>query len=541
MGLLFGAPFLLAGALAQVAVVHLGLPLALAIIFGATGLSWCGALLIMARGSAGLVEPVALAFISAAVVLVVTMAGGPGTAFGILLVVPLAEALILRGTRSALRAGLAASAVSVVAAVALHAWSGIAVPAPSAWHWLVPALSAGTIWLRLRPATTEAVEKTDATIPADPGLQLDAGGMILDALPGSGAEAWKLMTGRPLVELVNVADRVALLRALADLREGAEQRRVELRLNGGADAMPAGLFDLHLDRREDGICARFRDLSEVEALRREVQAAKDRIEAVDGTKHRFLATMSHELRTPLNSIIGFSEVLEREMLGEFSDPRQKEYVELIRKSGIHLLSIVNSILDVSKMEAGTYTIEPERFALRDVVELAVSMIAPQAGAKAITIRSAVEPAVGDVFLDRRATLQMALNLLSNGVKFTPAGGSVEVSVKRDGASVTLGVSDDGIGIAADDLKRIGTPFVQVENDYARHHDGTGLGLSLVKGLVALHKGDMTIESAPGEGTTVTLTFRTPPLAEVRTLGQAMQAKKDDDRKAQSQQGLRKTA
>jgi cell cycle sensor histidine kinase DivJ len=211
------------------------------------------------------------------------------------------------------------------------------------------------------------------------------------------------------------------------------------------------------------------------------------------------------LRTPLNAILGFSDMLSHEMFGPFADPRQKEYVGLIHESGNHLLSVVNSILDVSKIESGAYAIHPEPFAFADAVEMCRSMMAHQAAAKSVSLRIAMAPGIDEICGDRRAIQQVLINLVSNAVKFTPEGGSVVIGASRAGHRLRFWVSDTGIGIAPDDLKRLGQPFTQVQNEYTRQFEGAGLGLSLVKGLVVLHDGTMSIESAPGEGTTVTVT------------------------------------
>ena len=216
--------------------------------------------------------------------------------------------------------------------------------------------------------------------------------------------------------------------------------------------------------------------------------------------------VSHELRTPLNAIIGFSDMLEHEMFGPFADPRQKEYVGLIRESGNHLLAVVTSILDVSKIECGSYPIEPEPFRFRDAVDTCRSMMRLPAEAKSLTLDADIPAAIGQIVADRRAVQQMLINLMSNAVKFTPSGGTVTVGANRLGSRLHFWVSDTGIGISEEDLARLGQPFTQVRNDYTREYEGAGLGLSLVKGLVALHEGSMMVESAPGQGTMVTISL-----------------------------------
>jgi cell cycle sensor histidine kinase DivJ len=261
-------------------------------------------------------------------------------------------------------------------------------------------------------------------------------------------------------------------------------------------------------------------------LRAELAGAAEQANSNEVAKNRFLAAVSHELRTPLNAILGFSDMLAHEMFGPFADPRQKEYVGLIHESGNHLLSVVNSILDVSKIESGAYPIHPEPFALADAVETCRSMMAHQASLKSVSLRVALGAGVGEICADRRAVQQVLINLLSNAVKFTPSGGSVVIGAKRVGERLRFWVSDTGIGISADDLKRIGQPFTQVQNDYTRQFEGTGLGLSLVKGLVALHDGTMTMESAPGEGTIATVTL---PVAGPRGIAVAADGSAADGR------------
>ena len=168
--------------------------------------------------------------------------------------------------------------------------------------------------------------------------------------------------------------------------------------------------------------------------------------------------------------------------------------------------VVNSMLDVTRLESGAYAINPERFRFGDAVEMSVSMLGPAAGARRLDISTEIARDPGELTADRHAVQQMLINLLSNAIKFTPEGGHVTIGARRSGPRLIFWVSDTGIGIGADDLALIGEPFVQVQNDYTRRFDGAGLGLSLVKGLVSLHDGTMQIESEPGQGTTVTISL-----------------------------------
>jgi two-component system, cell cycle sensor histidine kinase DivJ len=195
--------------------------------------------------------------------------------------------------------------------------------------------------------------------------------------------------------------------------------------------------------------------------------------------------------------------------------RRKEYAQLINDSGQHLLSVVNGILDMSKMESGNFDITPEPFPPRDALLNCCNLLALKARDNAIDLVTRTPDNLPVMNGDPRAFRQIALNLVSNAIKFTERGGTVTVSAAVEGSRLVLRVADNGVGIAADDLKRIGDPFFQAGKTYERRHEGTGLGLSIVKSLVALHGGEMTMRSRIGEGTTVTvalpLTF-TPPVA-----------------------------
>ena len=221
-------------------------------------------------------------------------------------------------------------------------------------------------------------------------------------------------------------------------------------------------------------------------------------------KGQFLATVSHELRTPLNAIIGFSEMLSAEDNGWLDAEKRLEYARIIHASGHHLLDVVNTLLDISKIESGAMTIEREPLDLAAMAQDCCTLMALRAETGGIALERVLGPALPAMEGDRRALKQVVLNLLSNAIKFTPAGGRVTLAVVRDGDTIDLSVSDTGIGIAAADLPRLGDPFFQAKGTYDRTHEGTGLGLSVVRGLVGLHGGRLTIESAPGVGTRVSV-------------------------------------
>jgi cell cycle sensor histidine kinase DivJ len=256
-----------------------------------------------------------------------------------------------------------------------------------------------------------------------------------------------------------------------------------------------------------------------------LQEARAAAERADASKSRFLATMSHELRTPLNAVIGFSEMILQEDLLMLDARRRKEYAQLIHDSGQHLLSVVNGILDMSKMESGAFELTPEPFAPRAALVNCCNLLALKARENGIELVTRAPDDLPEMTGDPRAFKQIALNLVSNAIKFTERGGTVTASATVEGARLVLRVADSGVGIAADDLKRIGDPFFQAGKTYQRRHEGTGLGLSIVKSLVALHGGEMNIQSRIGEGTTVAVALplvyappvTTEPASNVATL------------------------
>jgi two-component system, cell cycle sensor histidine kinase DivJ len=259
-----------------------------------------------------------------------------------------------------------------------------------------------------------------------------------------------------------------------------------------------------------------RDISERKTQELALIDARDQAEEANRAKSRFLANMSHELRTPLNAIIGFSEVMTHEMFGPVGSPRYLEYARLINESGGHLLDLINGILDMSKIEAGKFDLSEELFDLDEVMTQAVRFVKLQSDRKGVVLKASVAPETVSIFADKRAVKQILVNLVSNGVKFTPRGGEVRVVAARAAEGVVLAVSDTGVGIGPNDLKRLGRPFEQVEGEHVRSQEGTGLGLALVKALTALHGGDVTIGSTLGEGTTVAVVL---PYAAVSANGE----------------------
>ncbi|MDF0517033.1 ATP-binding protein [Bradyrhizobium yuanmingense] len=340
-----------------------------------------------------------------------------------------------------------------------------------------------------------------------------------------GAQVAQLL-GHGLFDRVHVADRPAYLTALSDAARG-EVRSVEFRLRREPVA-ERGQVDfiwvemrcrpLDQDRARDVTCeaevvAVMRDVTDRKLFEQAVDQARSAAEAADAAKTRFLATMSHELRTPLNAIIGFSEMIAQEQALMLGAAQRKEYAQLINDSGQHLLSVVNGILDMSKMESGNFEIASEPFAPRASLLHCCNLLALKARENGIDLITDAPQDLPVMTGDPRAFKQIVLNLVANAIKFTERGGQVCVSAAVSGSQLTLRISDTGVGIAPDDLKRIGAPFFQAGTTYQRRHEGTGLGLSIVKSLVALHLGELTVQSRLGEGTAVTVKLPlvyTPP-------------------------------
>jgi signal transduction histidine kinase len=240
-------------------------------------------------------------------------------------------------------------------------------------------------------------------------------------------------------------------------------------------------------------------------LFREIEDKSKQIEAANRHKSEFLANMSHELRTPLNAIIGFSEVLQERMFGELNE-KQAEYTDDILSSGRHLLSLINEILDLSKVEAGRMELEVATFDLPLAIDNARTFVRERAVKHGINLDVAVDERLGDFVGDERKIKQILLNLLSNAVKFTPEGGRIGINAKQADGSVEISVSDTGIGISPEDQAKIFEEFRQVGGDYAHKREGTGLGLTLVKKFVELHGGKIWVESEVGKGSTFSFTL-----------------------------------
>jgi signal transduction histidine kinase len=264
-------------------------------------------------------------------------------------------------------------------------------------------------------------------------------------------------------------------------------------------AIASGDFSGHVDvdnRDELGALG-----ANVNRMNGELRRLYTELEAASRHKSEFLANMSHELRTPLNAIIGFSQVLHDQMVGPVN-PKQAEYLDDIISSGNHLLSLINDVLDLSKVEAGQVELDVHPFSLRDALERGVVMVREHATEDGVRVGFAADPEVDVVDGDERRIKQVIFNLLSNAVKFTPAGGEVDVSATRANGEVRVSVADTGPGIAPEDRERIFEEFQQTETG-GEQHEGTGLGLALSKRFVELHGGRIWLESELGRGSTFT--------------------------------------
>src|SRR5262245_7108290 len=244
-------------------------------------------------------------------------------------------------------------------------------------------------------------------------------------------------------------------------------------------------------------------------LFRELADKSRLLEAASRHKSEFLANMSHELRTPLNAILGFSEVLAERMFGEVN-AKQAEYLQDILSSGRHLLSLINDILDLSKVEAGRLELELGQFHLPTALDNALTLVRERATRHGVTLSQTVDERVGHIVADERKVKQILLNLLSNAVKFTPEGGRIDLTATAADDVITIAVSDTGIGIAPEDQATIFEEFRQVGRDDARKQEGTGLGLTLAKKFVELHGGRIWVQSQVGQGSTFAFTLPLQP-------------------------------
>jgi cell cycle sensor histidine kinase DivJ len=324
------------------------------------------------------------------------------------------------------------------------------------------------------------------------------------------------LQGLGLFDRIHIADRPAFLTTLSDVSTRGLARSVEFRLRQPRLGDEEGRFawiemqckPLDQPERPDGdvagceVVAIMRDVSKQKALEQALTDARAEAERSNAAKSRFLAVMSHELRTPLNAVIGFSEMLTKAEQLRIDGERRQEYVRLINDSGGHLLEVVNDILDASRLETGDFKIAPEPFKPAAVIEGCREVLAPKARDLGVALQLRAPQELPDIVADKRALKRILTNLVANGLEFTSRGGTVTIDAAVDREHLAVSVEDTGIGVALEHVGRLGDAFFQVRESYARTHNGAGLGLSIAKGLVKLHGGEVVISSRVGEGTRV---------------------------------------
>ncbi|MBY2908983.1 ATP-binding protein [Rhizobium leguminosarum] len=318
--------------------------------------------------------------------------------------------------------------------------------------------------------------------------------------------------GKPFVMLFAHESQKAVI----DYLNGLSSHGVASVLNDGREVIgreaAGGFVPLFMTMGQltssNGYCAVIRDITQWKRTEDELRNAKGAAETANAHKTDFLARVSHEIRTPLNAIIGFSDMMAGERFGPIGHPRYIEYANDIGRSGRHVLDIVNDLLDISKIEAGEMDLDFAAVGLNEAVSEAVALVQPQANGQRVIIRTALSQAVPEVVADLRSIKQIALNILSNAIRFTPSGGQIVVSTSYEAnGSVVLRVRDTGIGMTRSELDQAMKPFRQVSSTQSRHRgDGTGLGLPLTKAMVDANRATFTINSAPNEGTLVEITF-----------------------------------
>ncbi len=324
------------------------------------------------------------------------------------------------------------------------------------------------------------------------------------------------LSGSGLVERIHVLDRPAYMTAFSEANHTAASRTVEVRMRRDDPSQPARIpefawvevsltpvIDTETKEPRNEVVALLRDVTERHRHDAEMREARRLAEDASNAKSRFLATIGHELRTPLNAIVGFSEMMTSGVVGELS-PAHREYADIIHRSGHHLLDVVKMLLDMSRLEAGKFELMTDSFEPANLIEPCFKMVEGLARERKITLAIDIGRTLPAVVGDERACRQVMINLLSNAIKFSHEGGTVTVSMKKQGTLLNISVADRGIGMDGDAVNRIGEPFFQAQNGLSRRYEGTGLGLSIVKGLIDLHDGTLKAVSIPGEGTTVTV-------------------------------------
>ena len=367
------------------------------------------------------------------------------------------------------------------------------------------AAAFGAAFAARRPRAAPAQAKGD-----DEALLGLAGDLVLrhridgrvTAVEGDRGESVELI-GYGLVDRLHEADRPRFLAQLAAVCADGQARVTTVRLRRGEAEFR--LLDARTSRADGAgaLISALRESAVARDLGAQLEAAREEARLERSIKDRLLANMSHELRTPLNAILGFSEILGDPALTPADADKRLEYARIIHTSAGHLLSVVNLVLDMSRIEAGKFSVSPEPLELAPLLRECCDMLRLRAKTGNVEIVVSPLPDGLEIVADKRACRQILVNLLSNAVKFTPPNGRVIVEAGVEAGMARIAVTDTGIGIKPDDLPRLGDPFFQIKSGYDRSFEGAGLGLSLVRGLVGLHDGSLVLESAVGVGTRVT--------------------------------------
>ena len=422
-----------------------------------------------------------------------------------------------------LRAGAAAVGLACTAAVA-SVTSASPVPAP--WSPSITLAAAlGAAFAIRRPRASGLPRRDD-----DGALLAVAGDFVVHhridgrvtAIEGEGLAGLALeeidLTGYGLVDRVHDEDRSRFFAQLAAVAADGKTRDVVVRLrrSDGYQLVEA----VSAQTAGGAMISGFRASRSLQDYSAELQTAREETRLERSLKDRLLANMSHELRTPLNAILGFSEILGDPALAPTDPDKRIEYARIIHTSADHLLSVVNLVLDMSRIEAGKFAVSPEPLELEPLIRECCDMLRLRAEAGKVEIVASSLPGGLEICADKGACRQILVNLLSNAVKFTPAHGRVVVEARVEAGAARISVADTGIGIKPDDLPRLGDPFFQVKSGYDRSYEGAGLGLSLVRGLVGLHDGSLVLESAFGVGTRVTVILPLVSLPSARRVAPA---------------------
>ncbi len=378
--------------------------------------------------------------------------------------------------------------------------------------------SIGRLQLADQQAALARIDELEAVLDTatDGVLVLDAEARIMSLNRSAEAlfaiEATDVL-GQPFTGLLAEESR----RSALDYLDGLARNGVASVLNDGREVIgrvpSGGLIPLFMTMgrlAERGkFCAVLRDITQWKNAEEELVAARRAAETANQQKSDFLAKISHEIRTPLNAVIGFSEVMLEERFGPIGSERYREYLKDIKLSGTHLMSLVNDLLDLSKIEAGKLDLAFTDVPVNEVIQECVALMQPEANRRRIIIRTSLAAAVPKVVADPRSLRQIVLNLLSNSVKFTPAGGQVIVSTALDDSGeVVIRIRDTGVGMSAQELETAMKPFRQINHAGRGRTEGTGLGLPLTKALVEANRASFAIDSAPNQGTLARITFPT---------------------------------